>query len=201
MDAHGSTSEYKVVSIPPQHHPGLLLRPDGACANSIKHNKERNDMWSATRVSPWTPAMEYHLLQYPEGRSSTGHKYHLLCWQYLGGDGRGWYSHFPAGELSPWGDDPLDQVSQTEPSNYEDRSGAVYTSALFQSPPPSKEEHIRLCTTLKYRVFQKFRKWDFSCSVATLMKVWKYLRNGWPSKLEMSVVEMCQKIFLLPSFL
>ncbi len=45
----------------------------------------------------------------------------------------------------------MDQVGWTEPSNYEDGSGAVHTPSSVQSPSfHLKGEQKRLCTALKY---------------------------------------------------
>ncbi len=45
----------------PQHHMGLLSGLGGTCANSIRQDKKRDDMRCPTRVSFWTPALEYRL--------------------------------------------------------------------------------------------------------------------------------------------
>ncbi len=81
MDVHyGHVRECKGVGIPSQHHLRLLPGPSGACASSIRHDNERDDMQCPTRVSPWTPSMEYCLWQHPKGGCPTRSKCHLLCW-------------------------------------------------------------------------------------------------------------------------
>ncbi len=56
--------------------------------------------------------------------------------RYCSGYGRVWYPHARAeGEHHPWAYDPLDWVGWTEPSNYEDGSGAVYMSSSILPPP------------------------------------------------------------------
>ncbi len=122
------------------------------CANSIGHGQKKNDMQNATRVRLWTPAMEYCLRWHPEGGRPIGDMYHLLRQQYSGGYGRGWYSLARTeGKYRPWGYDLLNRVSQIEPNEFKDGSGAVYM--LHQFSPSSfrlKEEQIMLCTALKY---------------------------------------------------
>ncbi len=81
----GGARECPGVGIPLQHHPGLLPGPGSACTNSIGHDEERDDMLCPARISPCTPALEYHLWWFPEGGNSTMVEHHLLCQQYPGG--------------------------------------------------------------------------------------------------------------------
>ncbi len=54
-------AECEGAGIPPQYHPGLLLRLGGICANGIGHGPKKDDVRSATRVSTRTAVVEYRL--------------------------------------------------------------------------------------------------------------------------------------------
>ncbi len=47
---YGSTRECKVTGIPLQYHPGSLSRLGGFCANSIGHDKKRDDVYRPTSI-------------------------------------------------------------------------------------------------------------------------------------------------------